>query len=473
VHETKKGRFDVERPVSAKGGKKPIPARAYRIASVFVEGLFGIYTYDINVGGTSSRPGPLLLILYGDNGSGKTTILQLVYHLLGREDDRGHRTYLARVPFRRLRITLDPPATVEAYRTGSEQVGAYELRITREGNVLVEAEALVDADLSVKSSATGTAEQRRRWDRFLKGLADLDLAFFFLRDDRRSDQPRLSERSMPPEGVPEEAYRQALLLQRHRDREGPDLRLEKTIEGLERWIRDEALKRTNIGEAGTRVVYADIAKRIAASRELGGLTDSASEPLVPSLLELESRSKPYASLGLVSPPKLTEIVATLESSPPDTRSLIASVISPYVESLAARLNAQKDLMELTTLFLNRINEFFRNKKVTYTLARGFAIVTPQGQTLEPAQLSSGERQLFGLLAQVITARPTATIFLIDEPEISLNVKWQRVLVDTLLELVRGTDAQFILATHSVELLTSHRGQVCRLVAPREGDERPN
>ena len=61
---------------------------------------------------------------------------------------------------------------------------------------------------------------------------------------------------------------------------------------------------------------------------------------------------------------------------------------------------------------------------------------------------------------------SATIFLIDEPEISLNVKWQRVLVDTLLGLVRGTNVEFILATHSLELLASQREHVYRLESKR-------
>ncbi|WP_146055604.1 AAA family ATPase, partial [Streptomyces malaysiensis] len=55
-----------------------------------------------------------------------------------------------------------------------------------------------------------------------------------------------------------------------------------------------------------------------------------------------------------------------------------------------------------------------------------------------------------------------TIFVIDEPEISLNVKWQRSLVDALLGCAKGSEIQLILASHSIELLTAHREQVVRL-----------
>ena len=57
----------------------------------------------------------------------------------------------------------------------------------------------------------------------------------------------------------------------------------------------------------------------------------------------------------------------------------------------------------------------------------------------------------------------ATIFIIDEPEISLNVKWQRQLIHALLELTKGSQVQFILATHSMELLSQYMGHVIKLV----------
>ena len=56
-----------------------------------------------------------------------------------------------------------------------------------------------------------------------------------------------------------------------------------------------------------------------------------------------------------------------------------------------------------------------------------------------------------------------SIIIIDEPEISLNVKWQRSLVQTLLDCVEGRAVQFILATHSIELLTHHKDHVLQLL----------
>jgi energy-coupling factor transporter ATP-binding protein EcfA2 len=434
---------------------------AHRIASVEVDELFGLYSYKIAVPGTDHRREPSLLLLYGDNGSGKTTILQLIYHLLAKEDNRGHRTYIAKTPFRRLRISLDPATVVEATRTGAVLVGDYRIRISRDGTQVVEADAEVDENLAIPQQEQRSPEKRRRWRQFLEALAELNLSFFFLRDDRRADPNDAGGPTISAAGT---FFADELVNPRivRVSREQPEDRLQETIDGLETWIRDEALRGANISEAGTRDLYADVAKRIAESGQPGRTERVDAAGLVESLHALERRSGAFVDLGLASPPHLDEIVRILNSSSGSTRSLIGRVITPYVDSLKARLDAQEELMELVTLFLRRLNRFLRDKTVTYELANGFAIKAASGLPLAASQLSSGERQLFALLAQVIVARSKASVFLIDEPEISLNVKWQRTLVDTLLQLVRGTQVQFILATHSLELLATHREHVYRL-----------
>jgi predicted ATPase len=54
------------------------------------------------------------------------------------------------------------------------------------------------------------------------------------------------------------------------------------------------------------------------------------------------------------------------------------------------------------------------------------------------------------------------VFIIDEPELSLNVKWQRRLVQSLLDCTEGASVQFLMASHSMELLARHRSHVVPL-----------
>ena len=67
-----------------------------------------------------------------------------------------------------------------------------------------------------------------------------------------------------------------------------------------------------------------------------------------------------------------------------------------------------------------------------------------GEAFTSDKLSSGEKQILSFLCY--NAFSENTPIFIDEPELSLHVDWQRILLPTLLE--QGTDNQFFIATHS-------------------------
>lgn len=63
-------------------------------------------------------------------------------------------------------------------------------------------------------------------------------------------------------------------------------------------------------------------------------------------------------------------------------------------------------------------------------------------------LSSGEKQLLFIALYALTAGNHALI--VDEPELSMHVEWQRKLVSTLRVL--NPRVQLIMATHSPEIM---------------------
>src|SRR5260370_10310746 len=87
----------------------------HAIQQIFVEKLFGQFTYRLGASDHSEHLSNLM-ILYGDNGSGKTTILQLITHLLSHEPNKGHKNFVAGIPFQRFEIAFADWTCVEAKR---------------------------------------------------------------------------------------------------------------------------------------------------------------------------------------------------------------------------------------------------------------------------------------------------------------------------------------------------------------------
>ena len=135
------------------------------------------------------------------------------------------------------------------------------------------------------------------------------------------------------------------------------------------------------------------------------------------------------------------------------------MLEPYVNSLEPRIEALLPLYQTVDKFVKIINRLLRDKSVIFRMSGGFSIVNRIGVELKPSQLSSGEQQLLLLFCYVLNGSDTSSVFIIDEPEISLNVKWQRIFVQSLLEITEGSQVQFLFASHSFELLSQHSDRV--------------
>src|SRR5271169_3260067 len=85
-----------------------------RIRRIRVDNLFGYLTYVIPSGERDGIDFSRLMILYGDNGCGKTTVLRLLFCLLSAHKGRGDKTYVSRTPFKRLTISFDDGTIVSA-----------------------------------------------------------------------------------------------------------------------------------------------------------------------------------------------------------------------------------------------------------------------------------------------------------------------------------------------------------------------
>ena len=86
-------------------------------------------------------------------------------------------------------------------------------------------------------------------------------------------------------------------------------------------------------------------------------------------------------------------------------------------------------------------------------------VNQDGQ-LSVGQLSSGEKQIVILLSAALLRQNTPVVYIADEPELSLHVKWQSKLLQSLLSI--GGTMQVVVATHSPDIAGKFRDRIVEL-----------
>lgn len=118
-------------------------------------------------------------------------------------------------------------------------------------------------------------------------------------------------------------------------------------------------------------------------------------------------------------------------------------------------NMEIDKDRLFTPFLKYINElkkYLIEKNITYSydeVDSSLIKIDKGGYKLDLKDLSSGEKQIFILLTETLLQQEKPVIFIADEPELSLHISWQRRLIKSIVNL--NKNSQIIIATHSPEI----------------------
>jgi predicted ATPase len=145
--------------------------------------------------------------------------------------------------------------------------------------------------------------------------------------------------------------------------------------------------------------------------------------------------------------------------------LLRQVLTPYLDGLEERMDGLETGRQAIAGYVDTINSFFTGKTIDFSPSRGVAIVdSDSGDDLSPADLSSGEKQILVLFSDVVARRDRTRLFLVDEPELSLNPNWQRKLMSSFLASTAGSAMQLVAATHSIEIMSKHRGRLVPLMA---------
>ncbi len=125
---------------------------------------------------------------------------------------------------------------------------------------------------------------------------------------------------------------------------------------------------------------------------------------------------------------------------------------PTLARVANDLDAIEVRIQKTAEPRDRLEELvrrmFRDTKDVHFAATEIEVKTRAGQRLGLESLSSGEKHLLRILTEALRIDNGALI--VDEPEISMHVDWQKALIASLHSL--NPNLQIIAATHSPEIM---------------------
>lgn len=451
-----------------------------QIITYEIYGLHDVFNYKLSTQGNFND----VVIFYGKNGSGKTTLLKLLFHMLSPAHDRGHRTAISKIPFRRIIIELSDGTKILASRKEALSF-PIEYRINRPNGTnarwdyvpvnhrekLLSDQYLKDIVLAQTISAKYSTRDLRNFymhrdalektspdseKEFLIALKKLNINTYLITADRRIISDTLEKANEL-----ESAKRQG---------ENPDLiavarahYLEAALNFATRRIRSQIINASNVISKNSNEIYSDIVTRLANNDlESTSLANEELTKLIKELRKLRILNRSYAAYGLVSKLDVSTLIGVLRSTTGTNQAAVKMVMEPYITSLQASLNVLAPIYTSIETFIKSLNSFFSFKRISFKAGDGFEITNDWGSTLGMNQLSSGEQQLLLIFCYALTASEKNSVLIIDEPEISLNIEWQRNLIDSLKKLTGAASNQLVFATHSIELLAQHSENVRQL-----------
>lgn len=136
----------------------------------------------------------------------------------------------------------------------------------------------------------------------------------------------------------------------------------------------------------------------------------------------------------------------------DISVLIGSERIDYiVEEWNILLEKRKLISKPKDVFLSIVNSMMQRKNFFINSQNEIQVRTQSGKNLPINQLSSGEKQLLIVLGEALLQEKRTWVYIADEPELSLHVRWQESLVENLRAI--NPNSQIIFATHSPDVVS--------------------
>jgi len=187
-----------------------------------------------------------------------------------------------------------------------------------------------------------------------------------------------------------------------------------------------------------------------------------------SLSERIEKKKPYF-IGFGAPDEKQQQEEDLQLELNELKDLLFIDALTEISNKIRAIKSNSLKLKYIQLFQENINHFLKysNRIIECNSSNGILIRDSLTQQLIPIEkLSSGEINLLIIFYHILFETKENNLVLIDEPEISLHIDWQFDFIDKLLEIqeeLRETKPlMFLIATHSPQILSDHQDRAIKL-----------
>lgn len=444
------------------------------IESIKIENLFEIFNYDIKYPKEEN-----VLIITGPNGFGKTQVLNIIYNLFNRKF-----LFFQNLVFDKLTVVLSDNISIEIYKKEVENdvdKTEIEQKDGSELHILFKNEKQIIEDYIFNSKIDNNL--LRSIDKYLPvGRIDTDRWI-----DHRTDQVysfdgviEAFSNQLPPEiantlqkvktqyandildSIDVHLIREQRLFKKVNFRERHYARSERDQNIMTETIQAYSDELKNLINDKTQQSYS-ISQTLDSSYPNRLITEKekvSNEEYDKRFAALTNKQEKLTKNGLYESKQ-----EVLGYSKDDSKALLV-----YLNDLEQKLSVFNDLLEKLELFTNILNERrFTFKSIHINREKGFYFKTTKGKELELNQLSSGEQHEVVLLYELIFKTKPSILVLIDEPEISLHITWQKEFLDDLLRIIKIQNFQVLIATHSPSIINDRWDLVYNLQKNKVND----
>ena len=426
-------------------------ATLLKLVALEVDNLFGIYKYHL-----AFHVHDGVTILHGANGVGKTTILKMI-DAFARTD----LNYFHLVPFDRFCLRFHGDLSVEIGRCEQEQ-DTYVLTLVDEEQTRSEvisfgslrrARSIAEKTDFLFPSTNDSSEWIDERDGEVLSVSDV------IRRHGKSHDEVFSRINIPP-WLRDFSTRIAIhlietnrLARRAQDvgttpprwtyprrpRRGDDATVIKYGRGLRDSLRDTMAA---YGRQSQALDQSFPARLLSKQEQLD------KEELRQRMAAIENRNSELTTLGVLNQP----LMDTFDFTNLDETE--ARVLTQHVKDTEVKLSVFDDFAARVRVLLRSLNSKFQHKVLRLDGNEGLVAETERG-TVGLSMLSSGEQHELVLHYVLLFRARENEVVLIDEPELSLHVSWQKGFIDDLLAMREVAGFDTLIATHSPYIAGRH------------------